>query len=94
MLNSVSIPEGVDDAAVRKQLLNEFNIEIGGGIGPLKGKAWRIGLMGEACQKSNVLLFLAALEKCLMDQDYNLTPGSSIAAANSQFQGVGVGVGA
>lgn len=90
MLNSVSIPAGVDDGTVRKQLLNDFNIEIGGGLGPLKGKAWRIGLMGEACSKSNVLLFLAALEQCLMAQNYNLTPGCSIAAANAQYQGAGV----
>ena len=89
MLNSVSIPEGVDDATVRKQLLNDFNIEIGGGLGPLKGKAWRIGLMGEACSKSNVLLFLAALEQCLMAQNYDLTPGCSVAAANAQYQGAG-----
>jgi len=89
MLNSVSIPEGVDDVAVRKQLLNDFNIEIGGGLGPLKGKAWRIGLMGEACSKSNVLLFLAALEQCLMAQNYDLTPGCSVAAANAQYQGAG-----
>jgi len=89
MLNSVSIPEGIDDAKVRTQLLNEFNIEIGGGLGPLKGKAWRIGLMGEACSQSNVLLFLAALEKCLMDQNYNLTAGCSVAAANAQYQAAG-----
>ena len=52
MLNSVLIPDGVDDAAVRKQLLTEFGIEIGGGLGPMKGKTWRIGLMGEAACKS------------------------------------------
>jgi alanine-glyoxylate transaminase/serine-glyoxylate transaminase/serine-pyruvate transaminase len=85
MLNSVSIPDGVDDAGTRKQLLNEFGIEIGGGLGPLKGKTWRIGLMGEASKKRNVLLFLAALEKCLMDQNYSLTPGASVAAANAFY---------
>src|SRR5205814_15628 len=61
MLNSVIIPDGADDAGVRKQLLGEFGIEIGGGLGPLKGKTWRIGLMGESSSASNVLLFLAAL---------------------------------
>jgi alanine-glyoxylate transaminase/serine-glyoxylate transaminase/serine-pyruvate transaminase len=81
MLNAVSIPEGVDDAAVRGQLLSEFNIEIGGGLGQFKGKAWRIGLMGSACTLSNVMLFLAALERCLTDQDVDLKRGTSIAAA-------------
>lgn len=86
MLNSVSIPDGIDDAGVRKQLLNEFGIEIGGGLGPLKGKTWRIGLMGEASQRRNVLMFLASLEKCLMDQNYALTPGASVAAANTFYK--------
>jgi alanine-glyoxylate transaminase/serine-glyoxylate transaminase/serine-pyruvate transaminase len=81
MLNAVSIPEGVDDAAVRKQLLHEFNIEIGGGLGQFKGKAWRIGLMGSACTLSNVMLFLTALEKCLADQGVDIEKGASIAAA-------------
>lgn len=81
MLNAVSIPEDVDDAAVRNQLLHEFNIEIGGGLGQFKGKAWRIGLMGSACTLSNVMLFLAALEKCLVDQGIDLERGAGIAAA-------------
>lgn len=85
MLNSVLIPNGVDDAAVRKQLLNEFGIEIGGGLGPMKGKTWRIGLMGEASNRRNVLLFLAALEKCLTDQGYPLNAGASVAAANAAY---------
>lgn len=68
MLNAVSIPEGVDDVTVRNQLLREFNIEIGGGLGQFKSKAWRIGLMGSSCTLSNVMLFLSALEKCLTDQ--------------------------
>ena len=58
-----SSPKGIDDARVRNQLLDEFNIEIAGGLGPLKGKIWRVGLMGYCSQKNNVLLFLAALEK-------------------------------
>ncbi len=86
MLNSVLIPDGVDDAAVRKQLLNEFGIEIGGGLGPLKGKTWRIGLMGETSTRRNVLLFLAALEKCLLDQNFSLPPGASVAAANAAYR--------
>lgn len=85
MLNSVLIPDGVDDAAVRGQLLNEFGIEIGGGLGPMKGKTWRIGLMGEAAKKSNVLLFLAALEQCLNKQGVRPSPGAGVAAANAVY---------
>lgn len=84
MLNAVSIPEGVDDVTVRKQLLDEFNIEIGGGLGDFKGKAWRIGLMGSACTLSNVMLALAAIEKALTDQGVKLKPGAGIAAAAKQ----------
>ena len=85
MLNSVLIPDGVDDAAVRSQLLNEFGIEIGGGLGPMKGKTWRIGLMGEAAKKSNVLVFLAALEQCLNKQGVTPSPGAGVAAANGVY---------
>ncbi|HXK58486.1 MAG TPA: alanine--glyoxylate aminotransferase family protein [Acidobacteriota bacterium] len=81
MLNAVAVPGGVDDARVRQQLLNEFGIEIGAGLGPFKGKVWRIGLMGAASTRSNVLLFLAALEKCLADQGHRFPRGASIAAA-------------
>jgi alanine-glyoxylate transaminase/serine-glyoxylate transaminase/serine-pyruvate transaminase len=81
MLNAVSVPEGVDDAKVRKQLLEEFGIEIGAGLGVFKGRVWRIGLMGAASTKSNVMLFLAALEKCLADQGHKFPRGASIAAA-------------
>lgn len=85
MLNAVKIPAGVEDAGVRKQLLNEFGIEIGGGLGPMKGKTWRIGLMGEASTSRNVLLFLAALERCLQTQGAKLDAGASIAAANQAY---------
>lgn len=85
MLNSVLIPDGVDDAAVRTQLLNEFGIEIGGGLGPMKGKTWRIGLMGETARMSNVLLFLAALEQCLNKQGMRPPAGAGIAAANAVY---------
>ncbi len=64
-LNAVHVPEGIDDAAVRKRLLNEFNIEIGAGLGPFKGKAWRFGLMGSSSTEQNVTLVLAALEHIL-----------------------------
>lgn len=86
MLNSVWIPEGVDDVAVRGQLLSEFGIEIGGGLGPVKGKTWRIGLMGAASSEKNVLLFLAALERCLEDQGFNVDCGAGVGAANQVYR--------
>lgn len=86
MLNAVKIPEGIDDAAIRKQLLERFGIEIGGGLGPMKGKTWRIGLMGESSSNTNVLQFLAALEQCLLLAGYELTPGTSVAAANDFYR--------
>src|SRR5213082_1762269 len=64
-LNAVTVPEGVDEAAVRKRLLSDFNIEIGAGLGPLKGKIWRVGLMGETSSKANVKAFLSALAQIL-----------------------------
>ena len=63
-LNAVSVPPGVDEGAVRKRLLAEFNIEIGAGLGPLKGKIWRVGLMGETSRRERVEAFLSALKAC------------------------------
>jgi len=64
-LNAVCVPEEVDDASARKRLLEEFGIEIGGGLGPVKGKVWRIGLMGYSSTRANVLALLSALEQVL-----------------------------
>jgi alanine-glyoxylate transaminase/serine-glyoxylate transaminase/serine-pyruvate transaminase len=64
-LNTVTIPEGIDDAKVRQFLLNEYNLEIGAGLGAFAGKAWRIGLMGYAARNENVTLCLAALKEAL-----------------------------
>jgi alanine-glyoxylate transaminase/serine-glyoxylate transaminase/serine-pyruvate transaminase len=89
MLNSVWIPDAVDDVAVRSQLLSEYGIEIGGGLGPLKGKTWRIGLMGEASTPRNVLVFLAALERCLLDQGMSLNCGAGVTAANAVYRNGG-----
>ena len=86
-LNPVVIPQGVDDASVRKQLLDEFGIEVGGGLGPMKGKVWRIGLMGETSQPRNVLLVLAALEKCLGERGYKCPTGAGISAASAVYSG-------
>ena len=85
MLNAVKIPEGVEDAVIRNGLLNRFGIEIGGGLGAFKGKVWRIGIMGHAARQNNVLTFLAALEQLLDEHDFQFTPGTSIAAANTAY---------
>lgn len=61
-LQCVTVPEGLDEGALRRELLNEFHIEIGGGLGPLQGKVWRIGLMGESATRANVEALLTALE--------------------------------
>jgi alanine-glyoxylate transaminase/serine-glyoxylate transaminase/serine-pyruvate transaminase len=80
-LTCVKVPEGVDDAAVRKNLLSENGIEIGGGLGPLAGKVWRIGLMGESARQENVLAVLAALEQALARQGKAPRVGAATAAA-------------
>jgi alanine-glyoxylate transaminase/serine-glyoxylate transaminase/serine-pyruvate transaminase len=84
-LNAVRIPPGVDDLAVRKRLLSEFGIEIGGGLGDFKGKAWRIGLMGYGSRPDNVLLLLGALEECLAGQGAKVPPGAGVAAAERAY---------
>jgi alanine-glyoxylate transaminase / serine-glyoxylate transaminase / serine-pyruvate transaminase len=84
-LNAVRIPDGIDDAAVRKGLLERFGIEIGAGLGACKGKVWRIGLMGYSSRHANVLLLLAALEQLLAEQKHRFEPGASIAAANAAY---------
>ena len=84
-LSVVRIPEGVDDAKVRSALLERFGIEIGGGLGAFKGKAWRIGLMGYGARPNNVLLLLAALEQLLAEQSHRFEHGAGIAAANQVY---------
>lgn len=84
-VTAVTVPEGVDDLKVRNQLLDEFNIEIAGGFGPLKGKIWRVGLMGHVSQKANVLLFLGAFEKVLLENGYRAPAGAGLAAAIANY---------
>ena len=74
-LNAVRVPEGVDDARVRVRLLTDSNIEIGGGLGPLKGKIWRIGLMGSGSTRENVLLVLDALHHALNTEGFSCSSG-------------------
>lgn len=80
-LNAVRVPEGVDDARVRARLLNDSNIEIGGGLGPLKGKIWRIGLMGSGSSRENVLLVLEALHRALDAEGFSCPSGVEAAEA-------------
>jgi alanine-glyoxylate transaminase/serine-glyoxylate transaminase/serine-pyruvate transaminase len=70
---------------VRKSLLNEFNVEIGAGLGPLKGKIWRIGLMGYSCRADNVMLCLSALGSILMDMGLAIKVGEAEAAAHQAY---------
>ena len=80
-LTTVRIPEGVDDAALRRTLLEDWSIEIGGGLGPLRGKAWRVGLMGYNSTGKSVLAFLGALESALVQQGLEIAQGAGAAAA-------------
>jgi alanine-glyoxylate transaminase/serine-glyoxylate transaminase/serine-pyruvate transaminase len=80
-LNAVSIPQGVDDATVRSRLLDEYNLEIGAGLGDLAGKVWRIGLMGHSCNPTNVLLCVGALEAILASEGADITIGNAVKAA-------------
>ncbi|MEN3333907.1 MAG: alanine-glyoxylate transaminase / serine-glyoxylate transaminase / serine-pyruvate transaminase [Blastocatellia bacterium] len=74
-LNAVRVPDGVDDGRIRARLLNDHNIEIGGGLGPLKGKIWRIGLMGSGSTRDNVRLVLDALQHALAAEGYGCPSG-------------------
>ena len=80
-LTAALVPEGIDDATVRRTLLNDYNIEIGGGLGELRGKVWRIGLMGDSAREINVFALLSALEVILSNLGYELAYGASLAAA-------------
>jgi alanine-glyoxylate transaminase/serine-glyoxylate transaminase/serine-pyruvate transaminase len=83
-LNAVRVPDGVDEAAVRRQLLADFNMEIGAGLGPLAGRIWRVGLMGAGSTLSNVLLFLTSLDRVLRASGYSTRPcGEAFTAAEA-----------
>lgn len=84
-LNAVRIPEGVDDRAVRTRLLQDYNIEISGGLGPVQGKIWRIGVMGYSARKQNILLLLLALEEILSDLGRTIERGAAVAAARAVY---------
>jgi alanine-glyoxylate transaminase/serine-glyoxylate transaminase/serine-pyruvate transaminase len=82
-LNTVKIPDSISDAKVRARLLQDFGIEIGGGLGPLKNKIWRVGLMGYSSNRDYVLLFLNALETILSQEGFRLRAGAAAKAALS-----------
>jgi alanine-glyoxylate transaminase/serine-glyoxylate transaminase/serine-pyruvate transaminase len=82
VLTTVRIPEGIDDMKVRRALLYQHSTEIGGGLGPLAGKVWRIGLMGHSSLTENVLAVLQALEQELAGQGFRLDKGAGVAAAD------------
>ena len=80
-LTTLSIPEGIEDAKVRRALLNDYDIEIGGGLGEFASKAWRVGLMGESARERNVFALLSALETILSKEGYEVAFGASLSAA-------------
>jgi alanine-glyoxylate transaminase / serine-glyoxylate transaminase / serine-pyruvate transaminase len=84
-VTAVMIPAGVDDAKLRNQLLDEFNIEIAGGIGALKGQIWRLGLMGYCSQRPFILQLLGAMEKCLLDRGHRMSLGAGVGAAVASY---------
>jgi len=88
-LNAVSVPAGIDEAAVRAQLLQHYDLEIGAGLGSLSGKIWRIGLMGSTSNRKNVLLCLNALDNVLSAMGAAVFTGKAVAAANRVYAGRG-----
>ena len=86
-LNAVRVPDGVDEAAVRRQLLAEFSMEIGAGLGPLAGRIWRVGLMGAGSTASLLLLFLAAFGQALARAGHRCSPGAGVEAASAALTG-------
>ena len=84
-LNAVSIPEGVDEAAVRSRLLNDYNLEIGAGLGAMAGKIWRVGLMGNSSNAQNVFLCLGAMDAVLTDLGAPIASGVAVTRAREYY---------
>jgi alanine-glyoxylate transaminase/serine-glyoxylate transaminase/serine-pyruvate transaminase len=93
-LTAVRVPSGVDEAALRAELLRLFNIEVGAGLGPFKGKVLRIGLMGEGSRRENVMLILNALEEILGSMGLEIVRGRALSAADDAYVAQGLGAGA
>ena len=85
MLTTLRIPDGIDDATIRKRLIADYGIEIGAGLGVFAGKAWRIGLMGESSSERNVMLVLSALEKLLIESGHSVQRGAAVHAASQVY---------
>ena len=85
-VNTICVPEGIDDAKVRARLLETYGIEIVGGLGPLKSKIWRVGLMGSSSTRNNILLLLGALEDALTGLGYRMERGAGVGAAIQCYQ--------
>ena len=81
MINPILAPEGIDEAKLRGRLLQDYGIEVGGGLGALKGKAFRVGLMGQCSQKDHVMLLLGALEQVLLAEGHQVQASGVSAAA-------------
>lgn len=88
MLNCVMVPAHIPEADIRARLLSQYDIDIGGGLGPLKGKVWRIGLMGESSTEANVLTLLNALEALFLEGGWLSTPGVALQAASRVYSHV------
>ncbi len=88
MLNCVMLPAQIPEADIRERLLSQYGIDIGGGLGPLKGKVWRIGLMGESSTEANVLTLLNALEALFLEGGWLSTPGVALQAASRVYSQV------
>ena len=86
-LNTILIPEGVDDVKLRRYLLDKFKLDIGGGFGLLKGKVWRVGLMGYSCSADNVLFFIPALSRALAVQGVKTDLASGLDAVLTELDG-------
>ncbi len=80
-LNAIAVPDGVDEALVRRALLDRYDLEIGAGLGALAGKVWRVGLMGQSATREHVMVFLAAMEEILAEMGAPITQGAALPAA-------------
>ncbi len=90
-LTTIAVPAGIDEAKVRADLLRLFNIEVAGGLGPLKGKIWRVGLMGEGSRRENVMIALNALEEILGSNGFEIARGRALTAAEDAYSAEGTG---
>jgi aspartate aminotransferase-like enzyme len=88
-ITPVIVPEGVDELRVRRRLIEDFGIEIGAAFGPLQGRIWRIGTMGYAARRQNILLCLAALEHVLRQEGWRSEAGAGVDAAQAHYAAAG-----